>query len=57
MKFTLYVEEDGTTVGYCDELCLQDWKDGKGVEMPTASEAIDVYCLGCGKLLARRSDD
>ncbi len=54
MKYTLYTEEDGTVIGYCNETHLLRWREGKGVESPTTPDSRDVYCVGCGKLLARR---
>ena len=52
MKFSLYVDNDGTTIGYCTDECLQQWRDGKGAEKPTSPSDLDVYCVGCGKALA-----
>ncbi len=52
MKFSLYVDEDGTTTGYCNDACLQRYNEGKGAERPTSPSDLDVYCVGCGKALA-----
>ena len=53
MRYHIYVDYDGTTIGYCTDEHLQMWKDGFGAERPATPTDLDIYCVGCGTLLAR----
>lgn len=48
----VFVDKDGTAIGYCNDEHLQQWKDGRGCERPAEPDDKNLYCVGCGVLLA-----